>query len=480
MSTDVAHAFRELKATDQQRLRESGYANLPLEFTLDEEMTAHGGATLVSNYYVASGLKDLLARNVGLIYQGWRYSKEQLLHQTVQLFSCGLGCIDRVEEMREDPVFRQARGATHDSCAQNLRYFVRRLAGNHGAEDLQDALLDYGCRRVPASDHLRFVMDLSTQRSWGHQEGVKAGRLGDGRTRPCCSWIVAGEATTQQVLSADFYPGSANGRPRLKTHLDRLRRGARQITGREEVDITVRQDGGFFSWANVDELKSDPRTIYLMPMDIQPETLAKIQALAYEPSALETLAAGEHRALTWTEKHKKIHYEYAEFIYRSQSRREGERVVVRRRPQPDEDGQPNLFWNPKYEYSVMVTNHPGTPEQAWLEYDQGGIVEQIIENGKQACGWSWFDTGEFEANRVSFLLKVLSSDLLRGFQREVLDPSHRRWQLDTLIRRVIRIPAQLVRRGQGWVLKTFRGHASAHSLEQAQVAILQLALAGSG
>jgi len=482
MTANVAQQFRDLSQSKQQTLREQGYVNVPLEFSSSEPMTGHAGAVMVSNYYMASGLAKLLDENVSLDYHGWRYSKDQLMHQLIQMCACGVGCVDRAEQMQGDPVFRHARGMDNDSCAQNLRRFQQRLAEADGAKDLQDTLTAYGSDLVPVSDTLRFVMDLSTQQSWGHQEGVKSGRLGDGRFRNCCSWLVGGEATTQQVLTADFYPGGANGRPLFSEHVDRLMQAARQISGSREVLVEVRCDGGFFSWDNVDHVKNMDHVQYLMPMDMQPGTLNRVQGLSYEPSRLAEIAAREGRKLTHTEKTKKIHYEYAEFIYTSKSsNRTDDRVVVRRRPKPSVDEpQKLLFWNPKYEFSAMTTNHPGTPEEAWLAYDKGGIVEQIIENGKQGCGWAWFAANSFEVNRVSFLLKVLAQNLLRGLQQQVLDRCCSRLQIDTLIRDVIQIPARLVRRGRGWVMKAFCDHPMARVLRRAQLEVLTLALPDPG
>ena len=51
---------------------------------------------------------------------------------------------------------------------------------------------------------------------------------------------------------------------------------------------------------------------------------------------------------------------------------------------------------------------------------------------------------------------------------------------DTLIRDVIQIPARLVRRGRGWVIRAFCDHPMARVLERAQLEVLTLALPDPG
>jgi len=104
----------------------------------------------------------------------------------------------------------------------------------------------------------------------------------------------------------------------------------------------------------------------------------------------------------------------------------------------------------------------------------------LIESGKQGCAWDWFDAKDFEANRVSFLIKVLAFNLLRAFQRQALRETCARWEIRTVIRRIIRIPARLIRRGKGWVMRAVRNHPMARVLEEAQTRILALAVAASG
>jgi len=306
--------------------------------------------------------------------------------------------------------------------------------------------------------------------------------------------IVGGEKKSGQVVTAEYYRGGADAKPHLKEHLDRIRKAAGEIDGSRDVVIRVRLDGGFFSWNNVDELNGESgaeemlntldrevNVRYAMKIDSQSTTLARAATLDYVPSKFKLLEQRGKRRLTGKEK-RKAQFEYGEFEYQSLKRNQRDRVVVRRRKATVSKSKkkvPTLFAcdADEYEYEFIVTNDTKPPEDIWRWYDQGVFIEQIIENGKNGCVWDRFDGDGFEENRVLFFMKVLGSNVLRALQRKILKGTAAVWELPTVIRRIIRIPAVLVRRGKGWVMKAFQDHPLAGLLETAQVRILRMAAA---
>jgi hypothetical protein len=490
--------FKELSASQQRQLRAAGFSNLPLEFSEEHPITGHAGAQLLSNFYVASGMKGLLEKHVDMEYQGIEYTKEDLLHQVIQIYATGLGCMERASEMAEDPAFRLARGAKSDSCPQNLRYFISRLAEEEQALKLESCVSDYGVSQLASNEtEYEFVLDMSRLQSRGHQEGVKPGRLGDGRIRKCHSFLIGAERHSQQVLTAEYYKGGTDPKPHLKEQVTKLRQAACDLTGQAEALIRIRLDGGFFSWDNVDFLNLLPpidkesqdlleviegqsNILYAMKIDSQKGSLELAHSLDYTPSKFkERQDAGEKLSRKET---SKLKFEYSEFRYGSTNRNKEDRIVVRRRavdqPKAKQLKLPTFGEDQCYNYEFLVTNSTEAPEDVWLWYDDGGFIEQIIENGKNGCAWECLDGHGYEENRICFLLKVLAFNLDRAFQKKALaDTPASQWEIPTFLRRIIRIPALLCRRGKGWVLRAWKEHPLAHILQQAQSRTIELAMA---
>jgi hypothetical protein len=489
--------FKDLSASQQRQLRAEGFSNLPLEFNEEHPITGHAGAQLLSNFYIASGMGELLEKHIDMEYHGINYTKEALIHQVVQIYATGLGCFERASEMAHDPAFRLARGAESDSCPQNLRYFISRLAKEDQALKLGNCVRDYGVSQIPSEQtEYEFVLDMSRLQSYGHQEGVKAGRLGDGRIRKCHSFLIGAERHSQQVLTAEYYKGGTDPKPHLAEQLTKLRQAACDLTGQAEALIRIRLDGGFFIWDNVDFLNLLPpidkdsqdlleviegqrNILYVMKIDSQKGSLELAHSLDYTPSKFkERQDAGEKLSRKET---SKIKFEYSEFRYKSTNRNKNDRIVVRRRAVEEaKAGQlklPTFGEDQCYNYEFLVTNSTEPPEDIWLWYDDGGFIEQIIENGKNGCAWECLDGHGYEENRICFLLKVLALDLNRAFQRKALaDTPASHWEISTLIRRIIRIPALLCRRGKGWILRASNEHPLAQMLQQAQSRIVKLAI----
>jgi len=490
--------FKELSASQQRHLRAAGFTNLPVEFREENPITGYAGAQMLSNFYLASGMKGLLEKHIDMVYQGIDYTKEGLLHQVVQLYATGLGCLERASEMAHDPAFRLARGAKSDSCPQNLRYFISRLAEEEQALKLGDCVRDYGVSQLPSNQtEYEFVLDMSRLESRGHQEGVKTGRLGDGRFRKCHSFLIGAERHSQQVLTAEYYQGGTDPKPHLEEQVTKLRQAACDLTGQADALIRIRFDGGFFSWHNVDFLNLLPsidkdsqdllgvietqnNILYTMKIDTQKGTLELAHSLDYTPSKFkERQDAGEKLTRKET---SKVKFEYSEFRYESTYRNKKDRIVVRRRAVEQAKAEqlklPMFGDDQCYNYEFLVSNSAEAPEDVWLWYDNGGFIEQIIENGKNGCAWESLDGHGYEENRICFLLKVLAFNLDRAFQRKALaDTTASHWEISTFIRRIIRIPALLCRRGKGWVLRAWKGHPLAQILQHAQSRIIGLAVA---
>jgi hypothetical protein len=90
-------------------------------------------------------------------------------------------------------------------------------------------------------------------------------------------------------------------------------------------------------------------------------------------------------------------------------------------------------------------------EEIAREYAPRAGIEPLIGEFKHGYGIGQVPTGDFGANEVMFLLKLLAYNLVQRFVR-TLHPSLSSWQIAWLRRVLFRVPGRLVRHARGLTL----------------------------
>jgi hypothetical protein len=130
---------------------------------------------------------------------------------------------------------------------------------------------------------------------------------------------------------------------------------------------------------------------------------------------------------------------YDEFLYRADTWDRPRRVVAK-----VEWHQGELF--PRIGF--VVTNMSARMEGVVHFYNGRGTAEQWIKEGKLALNWTRLSCRRFVANQVRLALFVLAYNLGNFLRRLALPGPIRRWSLRSLLVKLIKIGAKVVKHGR--------------------------------
>jgi Transposase DDE domain group 1 len=130
---------------------------------------------------------------------------------------------------------------------------------------------------------------------------------------------------------------------------------------------------------------------------------------------------------------------FASFSYQAQSWRKPRRVVAK------------VEWYPGELYprvGFIVTNLGRPPERIVAFYNQRGMAERWIKEGKGAIKWTRLPCRTFAANAVRLQLHVLAYNLGNFMRTLALPKAAEPWSLSSLREKLIKIGAKVVSHGR--------------------------------
>lgn len=137
----------------------------------------------------------------------------------------------------------------------------------------------------------------------------------------------------------------------------------------------------------------------------------------------------------------------ASFPYRPHGWDRDENFIALRRtlPPAEEDEQTTLFTLERYAYSVMVSNLPLQPYQAFSFYGDRMGMERIIRILKEDYLFGTAPTADFLANALYAEISILAYNLIIWFRRLCLPDDWQSFTLPIIRRRLLMIPGEFVR-----------------------------------
>jgi Transposase DDE domain group 1 len=126
---------------------------------------------------------------------------------------------------------------------------------------------------------------------------------------------------------------------------------------------------------------------------------------------------------------------YASIRYQAQTWSHSRRVVAK------------VEWYPGELYprvGFLVTNLCRPPERVVAFYNQRGMAEQWIKEGKNAIRWTRLSCRSMQANAVRLQLHALAYNLANFFRTLVLPDEVERWSLTTLREKMVKIGAKVI------------------------------------
>jgi hypothetical protein len=396
-----------------------GPRNLRVRFDA-QALTHYGGALLVHRFLQRLGLRTQLWRHVRFPQRNNRYHISETLLAILYPVVLGMERLETTESLKHNGVFQYLTGLPGYPDPTSLRRFLQRLAvaGRTSLLKLHDryrrAMLASLCHQ-PVVD-----LDASVLTVYGRQERARVGYNPHKRGRPSYLAVLCFEGHTRDCLEGALHPGTTHvltvAQPMLEQALAKLPTATRL---RLRADAAF-YDGSFLGWLE------DRRIHYALPARVTPPITHRLGGLRYR----------RVRRDVWT----------AEFRHQAQGWDHARRVVVIRRPIPEEpSAQLHLFQMKGYTYQALVTNMPWTPWRIWQFYNDRSHAELIIRELKAAYALDKIPMHDFAGNEAFFQLVLLAYNLLNWFKRTCAPRSLQRATLRRLRRQLFLAPAQLVR-----------------------------------
>jgi hypothetical protein len=394
-------------------------------------LTQYGGVFLLHRFFQQLRLRRRFQDSVRFRQRNNVYSIPETLLALLYPIMLGLERLDTTELLQRNGTFQTLTGLPTYPDPGTLRRFLRRFAvrGVLKLRRLHDRLLAQLCQRPHPLRRVLLDVDSTVLPLYGHQEKARVGYNPRKRGRPSYHPLVCFEGQTRDFWHGELRPGDAHTATGtvwlLRACFAKLPATVRQVR--------VRADAGFYDYKVVREIETHH---------------GKFVIVAKVTKPLKTLLTG----LPYTEVRPGL--AVAECQYQPHRWPQPYRFVVLRKTLPEEESaQTTLLKVGRYTYQAYVTNFRIPAHAVCRFYNQRAAMELIIKQLKADYPLAKIPTNQFAANEAYFHLLLLAYNLVNWMKRLCLPPAYHAVTLETLRRRLLMIPGELVDTGTRPVLR---------------------------
>ena len=412
-----------------------------LSFSFDEKHLTHfGGLVLMHRFCQQLHLRRGLQRQVELPQRNANYRAADLILALLYATIAGLRRINKTELLQYNGTFLDLLGLRRFPDQSTLRRFlqrlpiksIRQLVGLH--DRLRSQL--FSLPQTPSS--LIFDLDSVVLTLYGHQQGARVGYNPKKKGRRSYHPLLCFEAYRQEFWHGSLRPGNTVANTGVVFFLQRCLAKVPACIARSR--IRVRADSGFFGGKFIGTLENQGLGYVIV-------------AKEYRPIKERARAARFHKLRSG--------FEVAEFRYQTHGWPRARRLVVMRRPIPEdpvEAKQLTLFKDRRYGYSVFVTNLDLEPWRIWKFYQPRAIIEKNIRELLYDLPLGKIPSGDWVANVAFFQLVLFACNLVHWFRRLCLPAPYRTATVETVRTDFLVLPARLVSRAGRNVLQLPRDY----------------------
>lgn len=139
------------------------------------------------------------------------------------------------------------------------------------------------------------------------------------------------------------------------------------------------------------------------------------------------------------------YWDCGEFQYQAEFWKTKRRFIVIRNLKTESDPASTLFTIKEYSYRILVTNLSLQPEAVWRFYCHRASQELLIRELKNNFALAKIPTRLFLANQVFLEMILWAYDLIAMFKYFCLPKQCQNWNMATIRKNLIHLPAELVR-----------------------------------
>ena len=385
------------------------------------KVTSDGGLLAYRELDDALGLFDAVSTALSDQRTGRniQHAMTTLLRQSVYSRLAGYEDVNDAERLSVDPVLRAITGkkapnkqaASVNTMGRFETEFLTQRENLAGLSEINDQWVQKAVNKTP---HRRIILDLDSSESpvHGEQEGsAYNGHFGCRCFHPLFCFNQWGDC--EGVL---LRPGNVHSADRWKELLEPVV----QRYGSKNIRKYFRGDAAFAK-PEIYEYLEGNGLLYAIRMPANELLHEQIRPLLTRPVGRPP----EKPIICWSE-----------FSYQAGSWDRPRRVVAK-----VEWHQGELF--PRVGF--IVTNMSAKPEGVVHFYNGRGTAEQWIKEGKYALHWTRLSCKRFVSNQVRLGLFVLAYNLGNFLRRLVLPRKIKHWSLRSLLVKLIKIGAKVVR-----------------------------------
>lgn len=401
-------------------------------------VTSHGGMALVARgmeyFGVCQGLRDLTKD----LDPGMRHKTSHLLEQLIALRFVGGEAVSDTRLLAE-PALLGLFGWPGVAHAATFSRRLERFDYRHnlGLQSLLRSLSfhteasDPGPRLVAVDST---VVTVHGQQVQGAEVGYNPHKPGRCSLHPLLAVDVAGRS----VMDGFLRPGSCSSNHGLDGFVRKIVAESPHLS---PEDMVFRLDKGLTSGSVLDTL-DELGCGYVAKYKLDHRVMARISSIKH-----------------WRSLGKGIFV--ASFRYQPASWAKTRRFVVVECHAPckqEKQLQMELFELMEGRYQVMVTNQKLRSENVWRLYNQGAVVEQVIEETKNDLCAASMRHQDFWASEALFLTGLIAYNLLNCIRRLALPGYLRSARLKRLCFLFLSIGANVVHGGRNLLIRLARDH----------------------
>lgn len=408
-------------------------------------VTEFGGYLLWHTFCQKIAINQRLARHVRMQRGPLAFTAPELARFLLDAKVLGAERLMHVESLRVDPLLCQLSGIADLPCGKTMGVFLKEHEDRHvaGIDRLKDTLnnelwkaLRRATSKTRRNEAERAVLDYdsSTFTVYGKQERADRGRSFRKKDNPGFQPRFAFLGGLGIALHHELLPQSHNlNRDFLRFHeetVQRLPKTARLWA--------VRGDGALYSEKNVEYFEKK-KLVYAISAALNAPLTTAIEGIS--PREWEDgIDEDGHR------------YSVARTHYRPKTWDKKRTFIISRRLRPNPDGQETLFEFDRYKYFAYVTNYRAQPDAQFKFAVERCSLENFIKETKNNFNYDFLPCKEFNANQAYVAYVTLARNLSIFFRLLFAPNTVKRWTFKTFRQRLLRVPGNLRRQGDGWLL----------------------------
>jgi hypothetical protein len=406
-----------MKYTKGERLNIRFNRKIKLEFH-GARLTPDGGFLAYRELDEALGLFESASavmndRRTGRNIQ---HDMTNLLRQSVYSRLAGYEDVNDAQRLSVDPVMRAVTGKKKNAASINTigRFETEILPLKKNLEGLSEISGGWIQKATEKTPHHRIILDMDSSESPVH--GEQEGSAYNGHFRCNCYHPLFCFNQYGDREGAMLRPGNVHSADRWKELLEPIVRGYEN----KKVRKYFRGDAAFVK-PEIYEYLEENGLLYAIRLPANDLLYDEIKHLLTRP-----VGRPSRKPVVW----------FHEFKYQAASWQKKRRVVAK-----VEWHQGDLF--PRVGF--IVTNMSAKAASVIRFYNGRGIAEQWIKEGKYALNWTRLSCKHFISNQVRLGLFVLAYNLGNFLRRLVLPRKIKHWSLRTLIVKLIKVGAKVLR-----------------------------------